>query len=444
MKKVTKATGLLIAALLLIFKTNHSTAQMVASGSNSNASFFMCTVPGHPQASGDNSSGQLGNGTTTNIEWPLPIGGISTIATVSSGPTHTLYLQSNGAVYACGSNAYGQLGIGSTFDSPNLVQVVGLSNVIDIAAGSNFSLFLLSDSSVWACGYNANGQLGDGTTINRTFPVKVHGVQNVGFLSGIVAIAAGSNHSLFIKRESNGDRRALGCGSNLQGQLALIDTTMFSSLTPNYCSVGSPASWNVSAISAGNNFSLFLNNDTAWASGNNAYGQLGDNTMINRYSAIKVRGANNVGFLSGIRAIAAGSSHALFVKSDSTAWACGRNDYGNLGDKTLFQRNVPVQVQDIYGQFLTGCIDVAGGANHSLFIKGNNTIWSCGRNNVGQLGNGYSGFDLNFAYPLFKFSGWPTITGGPVFNGSGDSAYSIASKVGSGETPISSGGRIPE
>ena len=75
---------------------------------------------------------------------------------------------------ACGSNDYGQLGDGTTDSSSSTpVQVSGLSGITAIAAGYDHSLFLKNDGSVWACGWNAPGELGDGTTTDSHTPVQV-------------------------------------------------------------------------------------------------------------------------------------------------------------------------------------------------------------------------------------------------------------------------------
>lgn len=74
-------------------------------------------------------------------------------------------------------NDFGQLGDGTTTDRYTPVQVQGLSGVVAVAAGSDHSLALKSDGTLWAWGYNGYGQLGDGTTTNRYSPVKVQLLQ---------------------------------------------------------------------------------------------------------------------------------------------------------------------------------------------------------------------------------------------------------------------------
>ena len=68
------------------------------------------------------------------------------------------------------------------------------------------------------------------------------------------------------------------------------------------------------------------------------YGQLGDGTTLNRNIPVQVSGLNDV------TAIAAESTHGLFVKSDGTAWACGDNSAGQLCQEGITSSSVPLQI----------------------------------------------------------------------------------------------------
>lgn len=158
-------------------------------------------------AMGYNAFGQLGDGTLNNTIRPEKIvsGGVVAVAT---GSEHSLFLKSDGSLWVMGYNVYGQLGDNTFNNIDNPEQIVS-SNVVAIATGiSNHSLFLKSDGSLWAMGYNAYGQLGDGTFNNTNRPEQI-------VPSGVVTITAGNEHSLFLK--SNGSLWATGY--NLYGQL---------------------------------------------------------------------------------------------------------------------------------------------------------------------------------------------------------------------------------
>ena len=126
---------------------------------------------------GSNAYGQLGNSNVGSYNYtPIPIGGLSGITALSGGYLHSLFLKSNGTVWATGSNTYGQLGDGTTTDKSIPFAIPGLNGVIAINAGVYFSLFLKSDATIRSTGNNNSGQLGDGTTTQRLSPVLVSNV----------------------------------------------------------------------------------------------------------------------------------------------------------------------------------------------------------------------------------------------------------------------------
>jgi hypothetical protein len=159
---------------------------------------------------GGNSSGQLGNGTTTSSTVPVAMGGTTEVAAIAAGARHSLALLKDGTVTAWGSNKFGQLGNGSETNSDVPVTVSGLSGATAIAAGENHSLALLARGEVRAWGSNKFGQLGAGTSAGpeacgtsgacSKTPVEVcsgsHPGPFCGSLEGVSAIAGGGEHSV--------------------------------------------------------------------------------------------------------------------------------------------------------------------------------------------------------------------------------------------------------
>lgn len=145
-----------------------------------------------------------------------------------------------------------------------------------------------------------------------------------------------------------------------------------------------------SGIAGGNSFSLALSADgTVWSWGVNNYGQLGDGSTVNRLTPALVKGESGKGILSDIDAIATRTYYTIALKRDGTVWTWGRNDYGQLGDGTTVNKSNPVQVKGPGGAgFLTEITAVAAGNNHTLALKKDGTVWAWGYNIDGRLGDG--------------------------------------------------------
>ena len=93
---------------------------------------------------------------------------------LAGGGSHSLALKRGGTVWAWGDNSSGQLGDGTTTNCSTPVQLPDLAGVTGIATLNNHSMALLGDGTAWAWGYNFYGQLGDGTTTNSSIPVPVN------------------------------------------------------------------------------------------------------------------------------------------------------------------------------------------------------------------------------------------------------------------------------
>ncbi|MCC7202339.1 MAG: hypothetical protein IT393_06750, partial [Nitrospirae bacterium] len=87
-----------------------------------------------------------------------------------------------GTVWAWGQNSFGQLGDGTETERHTPVQVIGLTGIVSVAAGDRHSLALKSDGTVWGWGYSEYGELGDGTwTYLYNTPIQVWLIEVVGF-----------------------------------------------------------------------------------------------------------------------------------------------------------------------------------------------------------------------------------------------------------------------
>jgi alpha-tubulin suppressor-like RCC1 family protein len=159
---------------------------------------------------GDNSVGQMGNGTTGDSSPIVEVTGLDDAVALSSGVYHVCALQASGAVRCWGVNLKGQLGNGTTNNSSTIVTVKGLSNdVVALAAGANHTCALQASGVVRCWGANDKGQLGNGTLAQSSIAVPVTG------LSDVVALTAGTDHTCALQATG----AVLCWGLNKNGQL---------------------------------------------------------------------------------------------------------------------------------------------------------------------------------------------------------------------------------
>ncbi len=162
---------------------------------------------------GDNSFGQLGDGTLERRTRPVRIGDRDDWTFTTAGAGHGLGVTTGGELYAWGLNAWGQLGDGATLSSTLPLRIRQDLTWSFVAGGGTFSMAVATDGSLWTWGDNRYGQLGDGTMTQRESPVMIDPA------SGWSALAAGSLHMLAartgdgIRASGYGNYGQLGAGS---------------------------------------------------------------------------------------------------------------------------------------------------------------------------------------------------------------------------------------
>ena len=147
---------------------------------------------------GDNSCGQLGMGSTTNISTPTNIPGLTGVKQLAAGNGHTLALMSDGTVKAWGANNIGQLGLGDNGANnyrTTPTTILGLGGVKQIVTNESYTLALMNDGTVKAWGANDNGQLGLGDNTNKVAPTIISG------LTGVMQLVVGENFTLALMND---------------------------------------------------------------------------------------------------------------------------------------------------------------------------------------------------------------------------------------------------
>ncbi|MBR0089288.1 MAG: hypothetical protein IJP94_05535, partial [Clostridia bacterium] len=146
-------------------------------------------------------------------------------------------------------------------------------------------------------------------------------------------------------------------------------------------------------IASGENFTVALKSDgTVWAWGDNTYGQLGtgDNNSTQGPKQVLAPAGSVTEYLSGVLKVSAGKYHVLAMTSDGEVISWGWNEYGQLGDNTTVNRNRPVKVLGGEHSSSSGNItlaaDIAAGGRHSLVALSTGAVYSWGANDKAQLG----------------------------------------------------------
>jgi alpha-tubulin suppressor-like RCC1 family protein len=92
---------------------------------------------------------------------------------VSAGNLHSIATKTNGEIWATGYNTDGELGNGTTTNSNIFVQSGTATNWASVAGGGYHNIALKTDGSLSSWGANPQGQLGDGTTTNKNAPTAI-------------------------------------------------------------------------------------------------------------------------------------------------------------------------------------------------------------------------------------------------------------------------------
>lgn len=364
---------------------------------------------------GDNSNGQLGDGTTTRRNTPVAVdmsGALAgkTVTSVTAGDYHTVVGTGDGRVYAWGYNSVGQLGDGTTITrkAPVEVAMTGAlfgKTITSVTAGKEYTVAVTSDGRAYAWGYNDRGQLGDGTATSRTTPVAV---TTSGALSGktVTRVAAGQKHTVAV----TDDGHVYAWGYNVHGQLG--DGTTASRRTPVAVDTsGVLAGKAVTSVSAGLYHTVVGTSDGGvYAWGWNGSGQLGDGTDTSRSAPVAV---DMSGVLAGkvVTSVAAGGfAHTVVGTSDGGVYAWGYNNEGQLGDGTPASRRLTPGTVDMSGVLAGKAVtSVSVGENHTVVGSSDGGAYAWGDNLLGQLGDGTA---TNRSAPVAigtfaGVSGWP-------------------------------------
>ncbi len=286
---------------------------------------------------GRNENGRLGDGTNTDHTTPTAVQAPADVrlSGVSSYNSHACAHGSDDKLYCWGSNSSGQLGNNSTTASnvPVAVHAPDSVTFTRVSTGDRFTCADGLDGKVYCWGRNDYGQLGNNSTTASNVPVAVHAPDSVTF----TRVSTGDRFTC-----ADGlDGKVYCWGRNDYGQLGNNSTT--ASNVP--VAVHAPDGVTLSGVSAGGGFTCANGSDgKLYCWGNNSFGKLGNGTAGERLTPMAVQEPAGASFLG----VKLGSGHACALSEAGPAYCWGNGTNGRLGNGQTTNSNVPVVVAGTY------------------------------------------------------------------------------------------------
>ena len=328
--------------------------------------FFSCalTATGQVFCWGSNDAGQLGFANTGNVLRARLVSSLSNVVRIAAGSRHACAVMVDGSVACWGANQAGQLGVGTVSASEPVRPVAVSSEVIDITAGSLHTCVVTAIGRVSCWGSNTSGQLGNGGTAPATRPTGAA-------IADVVGIAAGAYHTCAI----TGDGTVRCWGANHAGQLG---QGLFSPMSTSPITVQNLFA---KAVTAGGDHTCAVSGfSTAHCWGAGASGQLGSGFVLSETSPRQV-----VGLINAVAVTASYvNSCALNTVGNVLCW--GANDRGQLGNGTASASLTPTTVAAIAGSVSATSIDAS--PLSTCATRANGTLACWGGNLAGQVGDG--------------------------------------------------------
>ena len=356
--------------------------------------------------------------------------GPSPIVEVAAGEAHTCARRASGGVLCWGDNTFGQLGDGTTTSSTTPVAVLGL-----VDATEQTTCAIRAGGRVWCWGDNRGGQLGDGTTTDRSRPVPARappGVTELG-LGDVHTCARTASRVLACWGLGSSGQLGADAGPDVQtaalvvsglqsggGSLEIGDyaTCVSSSTAPLRCVGRLPFNFLGSApgeVAGG--FGLRAVSSVS----NQACGLVGGELRcwgrytpsINAMAPEVPPGASGLSFeqvgVGQLSDTSVGSRFVCGLTDDGRVRCLGNHSLGQLGDGTAIATSQPTVSTEtlVTVAGLSDAVDLAVGNGHTCAARSTGGVVCWGRNHAGQLGNGSMTVDRIDASP-FTFSGEPS------------------------------------
>jgi alpha-tubulin suppressor-like RCC1 family protein len=382
-------------------------------------------VNGAAQCMGYNTYGEVGDGTNVQRNTLTQVSGLTSgVTAVAVGNAHSCAVASGGAIKCWGYNLNGELGNGNNTNQWTPVQTSGLtSGGQAVALGDNNDSCAMVSGALKCWGYGYYGELGNYASADSWVPVNVVNYAspntltlegnaklivsdckpysvimkdnatngNLSYAASATVVSLGGQGSGTFYSDQTCTTSLAGGGNTVtvpadktsvtfyysnaalsEGDTLTASAGGFSSASLGVSIVAAPAV----AISGGQNHGCAAVNGKASCWGYNNYGQVGDNTLVEKHLPTQV-----VGLTSGVTQVVSGYSHSCAIVSGGVkCW--GYNAQGMLGDNTNVNRSTPVQVTGL----TSGVQQIVAGANHTCALV-NSGVKCWGYNGYNQIGD---------------------------------------------------------
>ena len=311
---------------------------------------------------GENYSGQLGNGTTENSSMPVCISDIEesplkgkNIVNVYVDFSTMIAKDSDGKLYSWGYNGSGQLGDGTTNESNIPICISNIENsplngknIVDVHNYGSTIIAKDSNGKLYTWGENDYGQLGNGTgtTENSSMPICISDIENSP-LKGKNIVNIYWYDSAIIAKDSDG--KLYSWGRNNFGQLG-NETTENSSMPICISDMENSPLNGKDIVDVYADYTMIAKDSDGklYTWGWNRKGQLGNGTTENSSMPICISNIENSPLKEKkIVNIYTGDDTIIAKDSEGKLYSWGSNGYGQLGDGTTTNSNIPICISDI-------------------------------------------------------------------------------------------------
>lgn len=243
--------------------------------------------------------------------------------------------------------------------------------IVKITCGAQHTAILDQEGKVYTWGNADDGCLGRTVTDKSTVPGLVELDEPVDLLT------SGESHTICANSKSGSYYFWGTLKSALSGKLA-------SSPLPKKVSDYSIKRKGISDLKSGYNHIVMLSGSKVYSWGDNDTGALGTAFRQGK-TATKVDEPRSL-TLKGITRIFTGGNHSFFIDKKDRVFACGLNNYAQLGIEPAEDSNIialPVEIPGLVGKWIK---DIRGGEHHTLILMNNGWLFGAGRNDDGQIG----------------------------------------------------------